>query len=206
MVGTPGRSVGGQTGSSGAVNAQPDIPRLQSEAAALAEQVKAKAEDPALQKALGDAYYDLASAQQRAGSAEASASFRQAAAAYQAALKTKQDINVMVDLATAYYYSGDNALAEKAYQDALASNPNFYNARYNYGIFLYQAKKDYEGAISQWQAALAANPPAATADQLRKLISDAHQGLQNPSSTTAANTPSDFGTFQSGPTPSAGKK
>ena len=40
---------------------------------------------------------------------------------YQNVLNTKQDINVLTDMATAAFYSGQNDLAEKSFKEVLAS-------------------------------------------------------------------------------------
>lgn len=64
-------------------------------------------------------------------------------------------------------------LAEKSYQEALKLNPNFQQALFDYGIFLYQIKKDYSTAIRLWQTALDKDPNGPNAGQLKNLISQA---------------------------------
>jgi len=83
---------------------------------------------------------------------------------------TKQDIDVLTDMATAAFYSGQSDLAEKSYKEALNERPDFQQALFNYGVFLSYVKKDYPAAIRMWQTALDKEPNGPNADRLKQLI------------------------------------
>lgn len=149
-----------------------------SQVQALEAQVKANPEDAALQLDLANAYFDLAISAQTTAPEEISTDFGKAIAGYQIVLKTKKDINVLVDMATAAFYAGQDDLAEKSFQEALAEQPKFFNALYNYGVFLAQVKKDNAGAIRLWQQALAAEPSNPRVADLKALIQQAQQAAK----------------------------
>lgn len=160
-------------------------------------QAKAKPDDLGLQQQLADAYYDLGVTAQQVAPAEAPTDFSQAIQGYQKVLKNKKDINVLVDMATAAFYAGQNDLAEKSFKEALADKPDFPNALYNYGIFLAQAKNDLNGAIQLWQEALNKNPTGPDAENLKQLIAQAKSAQsagKNPLNTPAPATGSSPGT------------
>ncbi|WP_088186460.1 tetratricopeptide repeat protein [Desulfosporosinus sp. FKA] len=139
----------------------------------LIQQLKSNPNDIGLQEDLGNAYYDLGTADQKSAPNEAKDEFALAVKSYQSVLKSKQDINVMTDMATAAFYSGQLDLAEKSYQKALSINPNFSPALFNYGIYLYQIKKDNSSAIRMWQTVLNQDPNGPYSEQLRTMISQA---------------------------------
>ncbi|MHB1653221.1 MAG: tetratricopeptide repeat protein [Desulfitobacteriaceae bacterium] len=141
----------------------------------LEQSAKEKPDDSAIQEELANAYYDLAIAAQQSAPNEAEAvpDFAKAVQGYQAVLKNKKDINVLVDMATAAFYAGQDDVAEKGFQEALAEKGDFFNALSNYGIFLIQAKNDYAGALSLWQGALAKDPSGPNASKLKELIAQA---------------------------------
>lgn len=182
--------------SSSQASSNSDYQSLKQRVAALEEQAKAKPGDNSIQEDLANAYYDLGTLAQQNNPDEAQKDFEQAVKAYQNVLKSNKDINNLVDMATAAFYAGQNDLAEKSFKEALAENPNFLNALYNYGIFLSHAKNDYAGAIRLWQTALNNNPNAPQADRLKQLISETqnvmassgNSPLANASSTSAAST------------------
>lgn len=122
---------------------------------------------------MGDAYYDLGTVAQKNAPNEAKEDYSQVVNNYQFALKTKQDLNVLTDMATAAFYTGQFDLAEKSYQKALSINPEFDPALNNYGIFLYQVEKNSTSAIRMWQTALTQDPNGPNSDQLKKLINQA---------------------------------
>lgn len=85
--------------------------------------------------------------------------FSDATESYQEALKYNgDDVYIRNDLASVAYYSGKYDLAETNFKKAIELDPKYVNARVNYGLFLYDIKKDYEGAIKEWEAALASKP------------------------------------------------
>ncbi|MDR3601588.1 MAG: tetratricopeptide repeat protein [Desulfosporosinus sp.] len=141
----------------------------------LTQQLNSSPNDIGLQQDLGNAYYDLGTIAQQITPNEAKEDYNQAVKNYQVVLKNKPDLSVLTDMATAAYYSGQLALAEESYQKALAINPNFPPALNNYGIFLYQVKKNYSTAIRMWQAALNQDPNGPNSAQLKKLINQAKE-------------------------------
>jgi len=159
------------TGSQNTENTQPapqdGYPELKQLVAELNQQLEAEPDNIDLWTDLGNAYYDLAVAALEANPEEVADDLHQAVDVYQYVLQSRQDVNVMLDLATAAYYLGDDALAEASFQDALKEQPNNYYALYNYGMFLHDAKQDLTGAIEQWEKALALNPQD---EQLKALI------------------------------------
>lgn len=85
--------------------------------------------------------------------------FSDATESYQEALKYNgDDVYIRNDLASVAYYSGKYDLAETNFKKAIELDPKYVNARVNYGLFLYDIKKDYEGAKKEWEAALASKP------------------------------------------------
>ncbi|MDA8229520.1 MAG: hypothetical protein M0T74_17820 [Desulfitobacterium hafniense] len=143
----------------------------------LSQSVEKNPSDGALQLELGNAYYDLAMSTIQTDMAASQPNFKKALEAYQVAVKTKRDINLLVDMATSAFYAGENDLADKTFKEAITEKPTFLNARFNYGIFLMNAKQDYSGAIEQWKTALGYNPSGADADRLKSLISTAQTKL-----------------------------
>ena len=139
----------------------------------LNQQVKTNPNDIGLQQDLGNAYYDLASAAQQIAPTEATEDFNQAIIHYQNVLKTKKDINVLTDMATAAFYAGQSDLAGRTFKEALALQPDFVQALLNYGIFLSEVKQDYTAAIGVWQKALEKNQTGPNAGRLSQLISEA---------------------------------
>ena len=163
------------TPSPSAVN---DYQNLKTRVDSLNQQVKINPNDIGLQQDLGNAYYDLASVAQQVALTEAKGYFNQAILHYQNVLKTKKDINVMTDLATAAFYAGQSDLADKTFKEALALQPDFEQALFNYGVFLSEVKKDYLAAISVWQKALDKNPKGPNADKILQLINQT-KGMQD---------------------------
>jgi len=79
---------------------------------------------------------------------------KKAIAEYQEVLKTEKTPGILVDMATAATYAQEYEVAEKAFQEALELDPNFYEGLYNYGFYLYVVN-DFGGAIEQWEKAKA---------------------------------------------------
>ena len=155
---------------------------------AMVQQAKTDPGNVPLQSALGNEYYDAGMAALDVAPTEAQGNFKHAIEAYQNVLKTNKDPNILVDMATAAFYSGDNDLAEKTYQEALALKPDSYNALGNYGIFLSQAKKDWAGALTQWQKAQTLAQNSTEKDRMKNLISQAESQLKaNPAASGISN-------------------
>lgn len=145
--------------------------------------VKANPQDMTTQLDLANAYFNLAVLAQEAAPEESVSDFTKAVNGYQTVLesmKTTKDINVLVDMATAAFYAGQDDLAEKTFKEALAQQPKFFAALYNYGMFLAHAKKDSAGAVKVWQEALAADPSNPRAADLQALIQQAQQTKASP--------------------------
>lgn len=172
-----------QTAAQTANPADSQIADLQSQVDAFNQALEKNPEDTNLRLNLADKYYDLglaqlSSSQDQSIAEAATTNLKQAVAQYQEVLKVnKDDVNVLVDMATAAFYSGDNTLAESTFQHVLAIKPDFYNALVNYGIFLIEAKSDYIGAIEEFNKALNTNPSPESAQQLNNLISYAQSKL-----------------------------
>lgn len=172
-----------QTAAQTANPADSQIADLQSQVDAFNQALEKNPADTNLRLNLADKYYDLglaqlSSSQDQSIAEAATTNLKQAVAQYQEVLKVnKDDVNVLVDMATAAFYSGDNTLAESTFQHVLAIKPDFYNALVNYGIFLIEAKSDYIGAIEEFNKALNTNPSPESAQQLNNLISYAQSKL-----------------------------
>ncbi|MHB8076778.1 tetratricopeptide repeat protein [Desulfosporosinus fructosivorans] len=150
-----------------------DYSSLKNKVNTLNQEVRSNPNDIPLQQDLGNAYYDLATVAQEVAPNEVIENYNQAIKYYQNVLNTKKDINVLTDMATAAFYSGQNDLAEKSFNEALIENPDFQQALFNYGVFLLETKKDYSSAIRMWQTILDKEPNGPNADQVRQLITQA---------------------------------
>lgn len=155
---------------------------------AMVQQAKLDPENVALQTALGNQYYDAGVAAEVVAPTETEVNFKNAVEAYQKVLKTNKDPNVMVDMATAAFKSGDDDLADKTFKEALALKPDFYNGLVNYGIFLANERQDMPAAIVQWQKAQEIAQTSAEKDQMKSFISQA-QGQLNSGATGGLSNP-----------------
>lgn len=153
---------------------------LKSQADALSQAVQANPQDAPTRLNLANTYYDLAFATLESNTPEqAEPIFKQAVVEYQEVSKTNKDVNVLVDMATAAFYGGENDIADKTFREALEIKPDYLNALLNYGVFLMDAKNDYMGATAQWNTALSkANPSPEEIERLNSFISMAQEGLQ----------------------------
>lgn len=151
---------------------------------AMVQQAKVDPGNVPLQTALGNEYYDAGVAAEQVAPTETAENFKHAVEAYQIVLKTNKDPNILVDLATAAFKSGDNDLAEKSFQEALAIKPEHLNGLVNYGIFLANVKQDFAGAITQWEKAQPIASSSTEKDDIKSLISQAQDQLKT---TPAAN-------------------
>ncbi|AGA70879.1 hypothetical protein Desdi_3493 [Desulfitobacterium dichloroeliminans LMG P-21439] len=117
--------------------------------------LEANPQDAQTRLILANSYYDWAFQTLGGNTPEkAGAIFQQAVVEYQEVIKSEKNVNILVDMATAAFYGGQDELAEQTFQEALQMDPKFLNGLYNYGIFLMYAKEDYGAAIAQWEKAL----------------------------------------------------
>ncbi|WP_088227205.1 hypothetical protein [Desulfosporosinus sp. FKB] len=184
FFGGSGIQVPNQNSATNSVNTAADYQAKKARLADLAARAKKDPSNVALQKDLGDEYYDAGSEAETAAPSESAENYKQAVAAYQNVLKVNKDPNVMVDMATSAFKSGQNALAEKTYQEALSLKPDFVNGLVNYGIFLAYAENDLSGAIVQWQKAEKAAPAGTVKDQIAAMISQAQSQLKGSNATS----------------------
>jgi len=145
---------------------------------AMVQQAKADPGNLPLQTALGNEYYNAGVAAQNVAPAEVVENFKKTIGPYQIVLKTNKDPNIMVDMATSAFYSGDYDLADKSFTEALAVKPDFSNALINYGIFLSQAKQDWSGALNLWQKALPLAQKNSDKEQIQAMIAQAQSELK----------------------------
>ncbi|HEY8910891.1 MAG TPA: hypothetical protein VIM51_11520 [Desulfosporosinus sp.] len=171
-----------------ATNPLADYQATKARIEAMVKQAKVDPSNVPLQTALGNEYYNAGVAAEKVAPTESKGNFQHAVEAYQNVLKTNKDPNVMVDMATSAFYSGDNDLAEKSYNEALALKPDFINALINYGIFLSEAKQDWAGALKQWQKALPLAQNSSDKEQIQAMISQAQSKLKtNPAANGSSN-------------------
>ena len=156
---------------------------------AMVQQAKLDPGNVSLQTALGNEYYDAGVASEQIAPTETAENFRHAVEAYQNVLKTNKDPNIMVDLATAAFKSGDNDLAEKSFKEALTLKPDHLNGLVNYGIFLANVKKDLPGAIIQWEKAQPVATSSTEKDDIKSLISQAQTALKTTPAASGSSNP-----------------
>ncbi len=132
---------------------------------------QANPNDFSSEAALGNAYYDLAAAYRNANDdANTKANFAKAVTAYQKALAKKFDIGAQTDMATAAFYSDQPDVADAGFKKAIAQQPDYWNARVNYGIFLENVKGDKAGAKEQFQYVVANCKDAAQVQTAKSLL------------------------------------
>jgi len=156
---------------------------------AMVKQAKTDPENIPLQTALGNQYYEAAMMARVVAPTEMEGNFSKAVEAYQMVLKTNKDPNIMVDMATSAFYSGNYELAEKTFTEALVIKPDFINGLINYGIFLSQVKQDWAGALTQWQKALPLAQNSSDKEQIEAMINQAQSQLINNQTTNGVSNP-----------------
>ncbi len=148
----------------------------------LKQALEANPQDTQTRLALADTYYDwgmqtLSQDMAEENLATTTSILQQAVTEYQEVLKTEKNVSILVDMATAAFYTSQNELADQTFQEALQEDPNFYNGLYNYGVFLY-SQGDYGKAIEQWEKALALeNISADNKERLERNIKLAQDGI-----------------------------
>lgn len=143
----------------------------------LEQALKLDPENHELHVSLGNILYDIGAYYANMGDeAKAVRYFKEATVPYLDALALDPDLmGARVDMATAAYYSGLYDLAEEHFQEAVERDPEFVNARINYGHFLYYAKGEPEKALEQWEAAAALDLDPAVRANVEALINMAKQ-------------------------------
>lgn len=176
-----------------ATNSVADYQAKKARIEAMVKQAKVDPGNVPLQTALGNEYYDAGVAAEEVAPTETKENFKNAVGAYQNVLKTNKDPNVMIEVATAAFKSGDNDLAEKSFKEALELKPDFYNGLLNYGFFLANAKQDLPGAIIQWEKAQNVALNSTEKDQVKSLISQAQSQLKAKPATNGMSNPATSG-------------
>ncbi|MEW6182233.1 MAG: hypothetical protein AB1500_03520 [Bacillota bacterium] len=163
-----------ETGSSSGINSQ--INHLKQEINDLQSILSSQPADKESLVTLANNQYDLGSIylfdlQQKE---EGTEWFNRAVESYQKVLDLDpENIAARVDMATAAFYAGREALAKSSFEQAVSQAPTYANARINYGVFLADAKEDYKGAIAQWERVLEMNVDQDTINHVQSLIKEA---------------------------------
>lgn len=166
------------TNSNETANAAADYQAQKGRIEAMVQQAKLDPGNVPLQTALGNEYYKAGREALNVAPSEVQENYKKAVEAYQKVLKTNRDPNIILDMATSAFYSGDYDLAEKSFNEALVLKPDFINALINYGIFLSQTKQDWAGALNQWQKALPLAQNSSDKEQIQAMISQAQSELK----------------------------
>jgi Tfp pilus assembly protein PilF len=95
---------------------------------------------------------------------------------YQLAAKSQpQNADLLTDLGTSIWYTGDADGAIAEFQRALKYQPYHPGTLFNLGIVRWQGKSDPKGAIEAWEQLLEKNPNYPEKQQLQEYIAKAKQ-------------------------------
>jgi cytochrome c-type biogenesis protein CcmH/NrfG len=95
---------------------------------------------------------------------------------YQLAAKSQpKNADLLTDLGTSIWYTGDADGAIAEFQKALKYQPYHPGTLFNLGIVRWQGKSDPKGAIEAWEQLLEKNPNYPQKQQLQEYISKAKQ-------------------------------
>jgi len=83
---------------------------------------------------------------------------------------TPNNPDVITDLGTAYWYTGNPDKAIEEYKKSLAIRLNYPNTLLNLGVVTWQGMKDPKGAVVVWEQLLKTNPNYEQKGQVRMLI------------------------------------
>lgn len=98
---------------------------------------------------------------------------------YQRALQIQpRNVDVITDLGTSFWYTGDADKAIAEFQTALKYEPGRASTLFNLGIVRWQGKMDPKGAVEAWQELLRKNPNYPDRQRLEDLIERAKQHKQ----------------------------
>jgi len=138
----------------------------------LEQGVKADPGNVNLLISLGNHFYDLSMFYAAYGDLEKATRYiEESTKPYSQALEINDNlVDVRVDLATAFFYAGENDLAEEQFKQAVAHDPTFINGLVNYGVFLYSVREDKNAALEQWEAALKLDPDPLIASSIEEMI------------------------------------
>jgi cytochrome c-type biogenesis protein CcmH/NrfG len=102
--------------------------------------------------------------------------YREAIKYYQLAAKIQpKNADLLTDLGTSLWYTGDADGAIAEFQTALKYQPNHPGTLFNLGIVRWQGKSDPKGAIQAWEELLQKNPNYPQKQQLMEYIEKAKQ-------------------------------
>jgi cytochrome c-type biogenesis protein CcmH/NrfG len=86
--------------------------------------------------------------------------------------------DVVTDLGTAYWYTGDADKAIINFQRSLKIRPNHPGTLFNLGIVQWQGKQDPSAAVTAWEQLLKSNPDYPERQQIQDFISKAKQHMK----------------------------
>ncbi|MDA8441246.1 MAG: tetratricopeptide repeat protein [Peptococcaceae bacterium] len=149
----------------------------------LEKQAQGNPNNLSITETLGDDYFDLASSLRNNGDTQQSQLyFAKAAATYSKVMASEPTrVDVQTDMATALYYSNQPDQAEAAYKKAIQINPNYLNARLNYGIFLLYVRGDTTGARKELFKAMSLQPSSDTLTKIRSILAQTDATTVSPS-------------------------
>lgn len=109
---------------------------------------------------LGNAYYDIGDA-------------AQSILYYRLVLDINPELSgVRTDLGAMYWRNENISLAEQAFREVIARDPDFGQAYVNLGLLLQRAKGNLTEARAVWQQLLSKNPDHAMAAKARELLQE----------------------------------
>ena len=92
-----------------------------------------------------------------------------------AAKKQPKNADLLTDLGTSLWYTGDADGAIAEFQKALKYQPDHPGTLFNLGIVRWQGKSDSKGAVQAWEELLQKNPNYPQKQQLQEYIEKAKQ-------------------------------
>lgn len=102
--------------------------------------------------------------------------FPEAVKYYQLALKSQpKNPDLLTDLGTSLWYTGDADGAISEFQQALKYRPDHPGTLFNLGVVRWQGKRDPKGAVQAWEELLQRNPNYPQKQQIQEYIDRAKQ-------------------------------